>query len=26
LENYAGATLTDGLLTVRFLSDDNLRC
>ncbi|EIG4983470.1 urease accessory protein UreD, partial [Escherichia coli] len=21
-----GATLTDGLLTVRFLSDDNLRC
>ncbi|EHT2860358.1 urease accessory protein UreD, partial [Escherichia coli] len=22
----AGATLTDGLLTVRFLSDDNLRC
>ncbi|EEZ1122669.1 urease accessory protein UreD, partial [Escherichia coli] len=20
------ATLTDGLLTVRFLSDDNLRC
>lgn len=26
LANYAGATLTDGLLTVRFLSDDNLRC
>jgi hypothetical protein len=26
LANYAGATLTDGLLTVRFLSDDNLIC
>ena len=26
LAKYAGATLTDGLLTVRFLSDDNLRC
>jgi urease accessory protein len=26
LGNYAGATLTDGLLTVRFLSDDNLLC
>lgn len=26
LANYAGATLTDGLLTVRFLSDDNLLC
>lgn len=26
LANYAGATLTDGLLTVRFLSDDNLFC
>lgn len=26
LENYAGATLTDDLLTVRFLSDDNLLC
>lgn len=26
LENYAGATLTDGLLSVRFLSHDNLIC
>ena len=26
LGNYAGATLTDGLLPVRFLSDDNLLC
>lgn len=26
LENYAGATLTDGLLTVRFLSNNNLLC
>ncbi|HDJ8878442.1 TPA: urease accessory protein UreD [Escherichia coli] len=26
LTNYAGASLTDALLTVRFLSDDNLRC
>ena len=26
LADYAGASLTDGLLTVRFLSDDNLLC
>lgn len=26
LENFAGATLTDGLLSVRFLSHDNLIC
>ncbi|MRS89795.1 urease accessory protein UreD [Enterobacteriaceae bacterium RIT714] len=26
LENYAGATLTDGLLSVRFLASDNLIC
>lgn len=26
LDAYAGATLTEGLLTVRFLSHDNLRC
>lgn len=26
LATYAGASLTDGLLTVRFLSDDNLLC
>ncbi|MEP9193269.1 urease accessory protein UreD [Enterobacter asburiae] len=26
LENYAGATLADDLLSVRFLSDDNLIC
>jgi urease accessory protein len=26
LENLAGATLTDGLLSVRFLSHDNLIC
>lgn len=26
LASYAGASLTDGLLTVRFLSDDNLLC
>ena len=26
LENYAGATLVDDLLSVRFLSDDNLIC
>ncbi|MBA7930277.1 urease accessory protein UreD [Klebsiella sp. RHBSTW-00215] len=26
LANYAGATLIDGLMTVRFLSDDNLLC
>ncbi|HDR2158976.1 TPA: urease accessory protein UreD [Enterobacter cancerogenus] len=25
-EHFAGATLTDGLLSVRFLSDDNLIC
>ena len=26
LENYAGATLVDDLLSVRFISDDNLIC
>ncbi|MBM3069994.1 urease accessory protein UreD [Lelliottia sp. RWM.1] len=26
LENFAGATLTDGLMSVRFLSHDNLIC
>jgi len=26
LESYAGATLTDALMSVRFLSDDNLIC